>query len=34
MREELSSDKGDQVLLVVGSVDELLEGVELGGVDQ
>ncbi len=33
-RRELSPDKGGHVLLVVGSVDELLEGVELGGVDQ
>ncbi len=34
MRDELSPDKGGHVLLVVGSVDELLEGVELGGIDQ
>ncbi len=33
MRKELSPDKGGHVLLVVGSVDELLEGVELGWVD-
>jgi hypothetical protein len=34
MRKELSPDKGGHVLLVGGSIDELLEGVELGGVDQ
>ncbi len=34
MREELSPDKGGHVLLVVGGIDELLEGVELGWVDQ
>ncbi len=32
-RRELSPDKGGHVLLVVGSIDELLEGVELGWVD-
>ncbi len=34
MREDHSPDKCGHVLLVVGSVDELLEGVELGWVDQ
>jgi hypothetical protein len=34
MRDEHSPDKGGHVLLVVGSIDKLLEGVELGGVDQ
>ncbi len=34
MRDKHSPDKGGHVLLVVGSVDELLEGVELGWVDQ
>ncbi len=34
MRKELSPDKDGHVLLVVGSVDELLEDDELGWVDQ
>jgi hypothetical protein len=33
MREDHSPDKGGHVLLVVGGVDELLKGVELGWVD-